>query len=201
VGKNSAVDLVVSAGVQTVTVPQLQGLSLQAAKSQLEQNGLKVGTVTQSTQPSTSAPGTVLNADPAPGQTEAIGTSVNLTVVSEKVPVPDVRGQNENQARSTLAAYGFSVITTSQSSSQPTGTVLAQSPAPNSSQDRDATITLTISQKATPSPTPTPTPTGSPTGTPTTTPTSPGNNQGLPTLPTAGARGKKTGPTHPVTSA
>jgi serine/threonine-protein kinase len=184
VDKNSTVDLVVSAGVQTVQVPQLQGLSLQAAAAQLQQAGLKVGNpVIQSTAPSTSAPGTVLSADPAPGKTVAIGTSVNLTVVSEKVLVPDVRGRDEDQARSILGQYGFPVNTQTQVSNQPTGTVIAQSPAPNTSQDRDTVITLTISQKATPSPTHTPSPTQTPTQTPTTTPpTSPGGNtQGLTT--------------------
>jgi serine/threonine-protein kinase len=168
VSKNSQVDLVVSSGVKQVQVPQLEGLSQDAAQRQLTLAGLKVGQVTESNAPSTSPPGTVLSANPTPGTMVADGASVNLTIVSAKVPVPDVRGKSEDEARSILGRYGFGVTTKVQESNQSSGTVLAQSPAPNSSQNRDATITLTISQEVTPSPTPTPTPTGSPTTTPTT---------------------------------
>jgi serine/threonine-protein kinase len=168
VSKNSQVDLVVSSGVKQVQVPQLEGLSQDAAQRQLTLAGLKVGQVTESNAPSTSPPGTVLSANPTPGTMVADGASVNLTIVSARVPVPDVRGKSEDEARSILGRYGFGVTTKVQESNQSSGTVLAQSPAPNSSQNRDATITLTISQEVTPSPTPTPTPTGSPTTTPTT---------------------------------
>jgi eukaryotic-like serine/threonine-protein kinase len=181
VSKNSQVDLVVSAGVKQVQVPQLQGLSQQRAEAQLQAAGLKVGNVNQSTAPSTETPGTVLGANPAPGSMVPDGTSVDLTVVSAKVPVPDVRGKTEDEARSLLGSFGFRVSIKSQESTQPTGTVLAQSPAPNSSQDRDATITLTVSQQVTPSPTPTPTPTGTPTTTPTSASPTP-KGEGLTTI-------------------
>jgi serine/threonine-protein kinase len=179
VSKNSQVNLVISAGVKQVQVPQLEGLSQQSAEAALKAPdvGLKVGTVTESTDPSTKDPGTVVGANPESGTLVAVGSSVNLTVVSARVSVPDVRGKTEDEARSILGQYGFRVSTKTQESSQPTGTVLAQSPSPNSTQNRDATITLTISQQATPSPTPTPTPTGSPTSTPTTG-TSPSPGQG-----------------------
>ena len=68
--------------------------------------------------------------------TGTIGTTINLTVVSQKASVPDVRGKTEDDARQILGQYGFQVNTNTQTSTQPTGTVLAQSPGPNSSADR-----------------------------------------------------------------
>jgi eukaryotic-like serine/threonine-protein kinase len=127
----STIQLTVSQGPGNVSVPSVAQLPLGQAKQQITQAGLKVGrTVRES---SDQIPrGNVINTDPAAGQSVPAGSAVTLFVSSGKplVSVPDVTGQSEADAKGTLHAAGFTVSTTTETSSsvQP-GNVISQSPA------------------------------------------------------------------------
>jgi beta-lactam-binding protein with PASTA domain len=81
VGAGSSVDLYLSSGpeVVRVEVPELQGMSRQAAEAKLAEVDLKVGQV--QTRASTAvASGTVITSEPAAGATAEAGDSVDLII-------------------------------------------------------------------------------------------------------------------------
>ncbi len=176
--KTAVVTLSVSAGAGQLVVPPVVGLTQNDAITQLKAAGLtpKVATFTDAT---TQKPGTVQSADPDVGTSVAAGDTVTIYVVSQQITVPDVTNQPLDAAKATLEGYGFKVSQQSTASSQPTGTVVAQTPR-NSSVSRGSTVTLYVSQQTdnttiptqttaptptkTASPSPSPTPSQSPTG-------------------------------------
>ena len=79
VSPGSAVDLVVSQGPQSVSVPDVVGMTQTAAGTALTNALLAVGAVTKLYSPTVPA-GQVMNQDPAAGTNAAVGTSVDLGV-------------------------------------------------------------------------------------------------------------------------
>ena len=77
--KGDTVALVVSRGTESIKVPEVKLKSLTAAKSTLENAGLKAGSVSEVT--SDSVPkGQVVSTDPAAGSSVDRGTTVNLVI-------------------------------------------------------------------------------------------------------------------------
>ena len=77
------VDLVVSRGPADVRVPDLAGLTEQAARQRIEIVGLSVGLV-QTRAPGRARPGTILEQRPAPGVLLPRGARVDLTVADRR---------------------------------------------------------------------------------------------------------------------
>ncbi|MGW7300348.1 Stk1 family PASTA domain-containing Ser/Thr kinase [Streptomyces sp. NPDC054829] len=106
----SAVALVVSKG-RPVDVPDVTGESLQDAREELEEAGLKVKVADE---PVTSAEfdkGEVAAQTPEPGSQAVSGDTVTLTLSKgpEMVEVPDVVGEKVDDAKAELEAAGFQV--------------------------------------------------------------------------------------------
>jgi len=79
VPKGTTVDVVVSAGSATRSVPNIVGAALDEARAQLESAGLVAGEVAE--QRSATVPaGSVISTDPPVGSTVAAASAVNLTV-------------------------------------------------------------------------------------------------------------------------
>jgi serine/threonine-protein kinase len=159
---SQSVNVTVSGGLEQVTVPQLVALtSVEAVRIALQDASLALGAVKQknSQQPA----GYVLSQDPPEGTQVDAGTSVNITVSSGLVKVPNVKGSSEAQARSDLAQLGFDVqVVELEDGSVAPGTVLAQSPQGGELLPRGSIVTITISTYTPPPPTPTPEPVPSP---------------------------------------
>lgn len=83
ISRGQTVDITVSKGKQShkVSVPDVTGVSLDAAKATLQSHGLKVGSVSK--QESRQAAGTVVSQSPASGEVEE-GSSISL-VIAEPV--------------------------------------------------------------------------------------------------------------------
>jgi serine/threonine-protein kinase len=131
-----------------VTIPSgLVGGTEAAAEAQLTQLGLK-STVTKVTN---SAPsGQVTNTSPAAGRKVNANSTVTLTVSSgpAAVTVPNVNGDTYSQAAAAInAVNGLSVAgqTLEASSSVPSGSVIATSPAEGSSQPPGTAVTIFVS--------------------------------------------------------
>jgi eukaryotic-like serine/threonine-protein kinase len=75
---NTPIQLVLSAGPATVTVPDVIGLALSSAEKVLDAAGIKVGAV--DTVRATGELGVVIAARPAPGNGRPRGTAVDLVV-------------------------------------------------------------------------------------------------------------------------
>ncbi len=143
--KGQAVSVSVSAGRAQVQVPQLIGLgSSDDAQVALTEVQLVLGAVTQ--KDSGEPEGTVLSQSPSGGTTVNAGSKVNISVSNGMVSVPNVVTQSEEQARATLQNAGFNVQPVDQQSSQPAGTVLAQSPVANNKAKKGSTVTITIAR-------------------------------------------------------
>jgi len=173
VKEHGTINIFVSTGIQTVTVPSdLVGKTLDDAKAELAALHLTANVI-QDNVPGTA--GTVLSV-PAAGQTVNAGTTIDLRVVSGSQQVPSVIGKSEADARQTLEAAGFDVAIDPdrQPDSSAPGTVVSQTP--QGSQLNGTTITLTLSSgppETTPPPTSPPPTTTPPTSSTPTTPVPP----------------------------
>lgn len=105
----SAIAIVVSKGVE-VELPDVTGDSEADATAELEDAGLKVRTETARDY-SDEDKGTVLEQDPAEGESLAEGDTVTLTLSRgpEMIEVPDVEGMSVDDATQELEDAGFEV--------------------------------------------------------------------------------------------
>ncbi len=146
--QGSTVTLTVSQGPGSVSIPSVVGMAEAKAIRTLRRARLKISGIQQENS-DTIAAGHATRTDPAAGQQQPVGSSVTLFVSSgqAKVGVPNVIGENESAAKSALQNAGFSVSTTSQTSSTVrSGDVISQSPAGNAQAAKGSTVSLVISQ-------------------------------------------------------
>ena len=139
-----AVNLIVSAGKDQVPVPDLVNLpSVDDARLVLTEAKLLLGRVTpvDSDKPE----GTILEQDPVATTVVDIGTLISVTVSNGKIPVPNVVGKNETQAKNTLVNAGFLVDIVKQAdASVAVGTVISQSPESKEFALKGSIVTLTV---------------------------------------------------------
>jgi len=159
IDKGSTVTLFISAGPSQVTVPSVTGQSEGSATAELSNVGLKVSVTEQeSDQPV----GTVIAQNPGGGARVAKDSNVTITVAMalSTVSVPDVTGQDESTATSTLSASNLVPITTTTpvNSADQDGIVQSQNPVSGRKVKKGSRVTITLG-KFTPPTTPT-TPTG-----------------------------------------
>ena len=148
VAQGSPVNLVISSGPQMVTVPNVEGLTQDAATTAITGTKLMVGTVTQQTS-NTVATGNVISQDPASGNSVAQGSPVNLVISSgpQMVTLPNVEGLTQDAATTAITAAKLTVGTVTQQSSNTmaTGKVISQDPASGNSVAQGSPVNLVIS--------------------------------------------------------
>jgi len=139
------ITLFVSLGKPKVAVPQIApGLTLSDAITLLKEAGLTAQAVLQPSD--TVAKDRVIATDP-PGGTEVDKGSVVKVLMSSgpELKVPNVVGQTQAAATSTLQSAGFNVTTTTIASEAASlGKVISQTPTSGTTITPGATITLTI---------------------------------------------------------
>jgi serine/threonine-protein kinase len=147
----SGVEVLVSSGPAPVTVPDVTGQALSAAETAITGAELEVGTITKRTT-SEQEPGTVVAQSPDAGSSVKAKSKVELTVAQapKESPVPNVVGESQALARSTLESAGFKVRTATGQTAEAgqVGNVLRQSPGPGTKAPKGATVTITIAQLA-----------------------------------------------------
>ena len=130
-----------------VQVPAVIGLTKDEATSQLNELGFKV---LASEEPSdTIEAGRVLSQNPGPGTKADKAATVKIAVSTgvEKIDVPDVVGQTQEEAVNALTAAGLKTkITTAEDPNAAEGTVASQQPAAGEKVLKDAEITITVSK-------------------------------------------------------
>ena len=139
----TAVTIVVSTGPATVTLVRVVGLPAPVATKRLQAQGFAT-TIKQVA--SAKAPGTVIAQKPAAGGLAKAGTVVVLDVAKSTVAVPDVSGQTAPAATAALKRAGLSVTAVQVPSSQPQGTVVAQSPAAGRKVASGSNVRLNVSK-------------------------------------------------------
>jgi serine/threonine-protein kinase len=151
----STVILYVSSGAKPVTVPDVTGEQSDAAQSELRDKGLTPRVVEFVSQ--TKKAGTVLSQTPAGGASVAKGSTVRITVAKEPdtATVPNVKGQQDNQAISAIQAAGFTVNLREKIVSNPDqdGKVLGQTPAGGGKLKKGGSVGIVVGRfKASPNP-------------------------------------------------
>ena len=149
VRKFESVSLAVSKGPELFPLPELTGKSLDDAKSALNGAGMALGPVTESYDDAAAA-GTVLSQAPAKGTAAKHGTPVALTVSKgpQPIPVPDVRGKDQDAAVKALEAAGLKAVVAPEpvfDRAVAKGKVAGQDPA-TGNLTKGGTVTLTISK-------------------------------------------------------
>ncbi|GAA3570600.1 Stk1 family PASTA domain-containing Ser/Thr kinase [Streptomyces osmaniensis] len=149
VDKNTTVDIVVSTGAPKVSVPDVEGLPYEKAKSDLEDKGFDVQ---QKTEESDRNPGVVISQDPEGGTEQEKGSTITLTVAKEKEQstVPDVLGKTCDEAKAQMEANDLSGNCQEVDTQDPNqvGKVISTSPTAGSAVDKDSTVTIQIGKQA-----------------------------------------------------
>jgi serine/threonine-protein kinase len=130
---------------QTYAVPLVNGEPVAKAQSQISKAHLRSTVVDQAS--TTILKGQVVSSNPQEGNNVPANTVVTLFVSSGAAPVavPNVVGQPETSAESTLQNAGFKVVVKSDSTSTQTlGQVLSQSPGSGTALP-GSTVTITVS--------------------------------------------------------
>jgi len=151
VKKGTTVDLFVSSGPGTAEIPDLTGQARSAALKTLKDLGF--ATAEQRATSDTVTENHVIETRPASGEQRDKGSTVVVVVSSgkQRVAVPGVVGESEDDARSALLNAGFQVATKDQESEdQDPGTVLAQDPAGGATLPKGGKVTLTVAKEPAP---------------------------------------------------
>jgi serine/threonine-protein kinase len=149
--KGAKVELDVSRGQRTGEVPPLAGLTVEEARDELAEAGMEMGGVTE--RESDAERGEVVGSEPREGTSVPLPATVEVYVSGgpREVEVPEVVGNEEGSARSTLQQAGFRVrVGVDSFSTMPLGTVVSQSPAAGSRAPRGAVVSLTVSVSPSP---------------------------------------------------
>jgi beta-lactam-binding protein with PASTA domain/predicted Ser/Thr protein kinase len=145
--EGSTVTITVSAGPGEAVVPRVVGLPRDEAEQQLRQEGFEpeVERVFSADVPA----GRVVETSPPAGTTIERGSTVTMQVSRgpEQVEVPDVTGESEEDARSTLESLGLRAgDVTREPSGEPPDTVIEQSPAAGEEVDVGSAVDLTVAE-------------------------------------------------------
>ncbi|KRE56105.1 Stk1 family PASTA domain-containing Ser/Thr kinase [Phycicoccus sp. Soil748] len=170
VPRGSRVALSISAGPDTVELPDLTDYSEDEARTALANLNLKVG-ATKLVDDSGLDQGKVVSTNPEKGTSVAVGSAVSLDLSSGKITAVDVVGKSRSDAAQLLGDRGFRIKTVYVESSETEDSVVKQSIKSGTKVDDGTEITLTVAQPPKPTPT-TATTTTPPTTTTTTPPTS-----------------------------
>lgn len=147
VHRGAQITVHVSRGVLKVTVPTLQGQSLNAADAALAHVSLPTGTVTSAYSDTVKA-GLVINSTPPAGSIVDHRTKINLVVSKgpAPIPIPNETGRPQQLATSTLRDLGLMVtVTQAFSDTVTTGQVISQTPNGGTGH-RGETVALVVSK-------------------------------------------------------
>ncbi|MFF8590135.1 Stk1 family PASTA domain-containing Ser/Thr kinase [Streptomyces sp. NPDC015220] len=145
---HDSVTLTVSDGPETVRVPDLKGLALDKARSRLKKAGLEPGMVSRAFSEDV-AKGSVISTGPGAGTERRAGSAIALVVSKGRpVDVPDVTGEDLDQATSDLEDAGLKVKVSAErvNSEFDDGQVARQAPGAGGRVAEGDTVTLTLSK-------------------------------------------------------
>jgi eukaryotic-like serine/threonine-protein kinase len=148
VEKGSTVEIFVSSGIELVTVPDVTGEDAVSAAAKLGAAGFDVENANEPSD--TVDAGKVIRTEPSANSSVGKGSKVRLVVSSgkEQVPVPNVVGKTEADARDTLEAAGFTaevVYTTLEpASATSNGKVIGQAPFAGTKAAKGSSVRITV---------------------------------------------------------
>jgi serine/threonine protein kinase len=155
VKSNASVTLIVSTGMEPVTMPDVTDKTQDEATAELTKAGLnaKIYKVIDDT----AEKGTVVDTDPKPGQQVEKGSEVKVYVSSgkadEEIAVPDVTGYSLTNAEAAIAAAGLTVGTKTYQDDEtlPKDTVISTDPLNGVKLKKNGKVNLILSSGKAPS--------------------------------------------------
>ena len=146
---DTKITLIVSKGAQKKDVPDLRGKTVSEAQKLLASAGLEDGGNSEQYSDKYEA-GLIISQSVTPGSKVSSGTSVSYVVSKGKKPadqvkVPSVTGKGLADAISALSARGLFYEEVTQTSDQPSGTVISVEPGEGTSVDIGSTVKLYVS--------------------------------------------------------
>jgi serine/threonine-protein kinase len=152
----STVDVFVSGGPDTLTIPNVVGLDEDRARAALEQAKF-TGSINSRQVDSLEEEGTVVAVSPAENSQAAPTAPITLQVSTGTVKIPDVANRSEAEARKVLTEAGFSdgqiVTQNAERDDAPEGTVVGTEPGTGSAVGAGQQITLLVAVPTPPTPT------------------------------------------------
>lgn len=144
VSAGSLVEVVVSMGPHTISLPSLRGQSVEEARTQLSALGLELGAQSEGGE---GEAGSIFGSDPEAGSEVAVGSSIAVVVVPQGAMVPEVIGRNYRTVRTELQALGLRVnIRRSWDDFKPPLSVMSVDPAEGERVEQGTVVTLTINE-------------------------------------------------------
>ena len=142
----TTVNVVVSLGIESVYVPDVQYRNEQDARNMLGDKNLNVTVLNEESRDV--SPGCVIRQEPAAGTSVPAGTTVTVYVSSGfTVSAPYVTGMEEQEAREEITAAGLVANVCYESSSTVnSGYVIRQTPAAGTSCSQNDTVTIVVSK-------------------------------------------------------
>ena len=146
VAERTTVTLQVGNGPDQAAVPPLTGKTVVEAGPLLIERGLVLGPQTEQNTSDSSQVGKIISSTPAAGENVAAGTPVAVVVGKQQatVAVPDVTGQDSDDAQKELQNAGFSVRTTSVDGGN-SGEVVSTDPPAGAQVAQKSTVTMRVS--------------------------------------------------------
>ncbi|HEY1126850.1 MAG TPA: Stk1 family PASTA domain-containing Ser/Thr kinase, partial [Actinomycetota bacterium] len=136
-----------STNTGSVTVPDVRGFTQDAATRTLRDAGFEVTPEFQVTANRADV-GDVIKQSPDPGALLDTGETVTITVgkAPKQVPVPNVVGMTEDEAKTAITDAGLKVgVVSPQPDSAPAGQVIDQNPSADQTVDKGSTVDLVVS--------------------------------------------------------
>lgn len=140
--------LTVSKGVEVVTVPNLNGLSMRDARLALARAGLQLGSVTSVTDENIPVDAIAWQS-PAAGSSVSADASISIGISRGSIlRMPSLVGLRFDEAKAILSELGLSIGTVRDRSTQAfaTGTIIDQMPPSDSVVTREQDISVTLAR-------------------------------------------------------
>ncbi|MEV6314138.1 Stk1 family PASTA domain-containing Ser/Thr kinase [Streptomyces sp. NPDC051776] len=151
ISKDDTVTVTLCSGPQQITVPNVEGATLDEATDELVSKGFDSSRIRTKEVESERTPGIVIEQTPNAGTKKPKTATITLTVAKEKETalVPDVTNKPFEQAKAQLEQLDFKVEKDeTERGDVAAGTVVAQDPAGNTQADAGSTVTLTVAKAA-----------------------------------------------------
>ncbi len=144
---DTAIDVMVSKGVERFEIPDLTGMSESEALAQIRKSGFELNNIKRdfSAQPD----GTVISQSPAPGTPAPKGELITVVISkgTELKKVPATVGKKQAEAKNALEDEGFKVTVVEQfSDTVDKGVVISQDPSAGVSIEAGGKVTITVSK-------------------------------------------------------
>lgn len=145
--KGSEVTLYVSSGPQRHPIPDLRGKTEKEATEALQALGF-TQIKTQETDSATALKDKVVRTTPATGTATAVNSPIVVFIGTgpKEVTIPDLIGQTEAQARTTLEQMGLEIEVVEGDSERPAGQVVSSKPPAGATAREGAVVQVTISR-------------------------------------------------------